>query len=56
VRAPETHVRANELMGRIALGLLGFTLIAFALKAALHPQVQARYTPIVVFHALSMIA
>ena len=43
-------------MGRIALGLLGFTLIAFALKAALHPQVQARYTPLVVFHAVSMIA
>jgi hypothetical protein len=43
-------------MGRIALGLLGFTLFAFALKAAAHPQVQARYTPIVVFHAVSMIA
>ena len=43
-------------MGRIALGLLGFTLIAFALKAALHPQVQVRYTPLVVFHAMSMIA
>jgi hypothetical protein len=56
VRAPETHVRANALMGRIALGLLGFTLFAFALKAAAHPQVQARYTPIVVFHAMSMIA
>jgi hypothetical protein len=43
-------------MGRIALGLLGFTLLAFALKAVVHPQVQARYTPIVVFHAVSMIA
>jgi hypothetical protein len=43
-------------MGKIALGLLGFTLFAFALKAAAHPQVQARYTPIVVFHAVSMIA
>ncbi|MBA4043986.1 MAG: hypothetical protein C0471_06145 [Erythrobacter sp.] len=43
-------------MGRIALGLLGFTLFAFALKAAAHPEVQARYTPIVVFHAVSMIA
>ncbi len=56
MRAPESHVRANLLMGRIALGLLWFTLIAFALKAALHPEVQARYTPIVVFHAVSMIA
>jgi hypothetical protein len=43
-------------MGNIALGLLGFTLFAFALKAAVHPEVQARYTPIVVFHAGSMIA
>ncbi|NCP15060.1 MAG: hypothetical protein GW858_13000 [Sphingomonadales bacterium] len=43
-------------MGNIALGLLAFTLFAFALKAAVHPQVQARYTPIVVFHAVSMVA
>jgi len=56
VRAPESHVRGNELMGNIALGLLGFTLFAFAAKAIAHPEVQARYTPIVVFHAVSMIA
>jgi hypothetical protein len=43
-------------MGNIALGLLGFTLFAFALKAIAHPEVQARYTPLVMFHALSMIA
>jgi hypothetical protein len=43
-------------MGNIALGLLGFTLIAFALKAIIHPEVQARYTSLVVFHAGSMIA
>ncbi|AUX70883.1 hypothetical protein CHX26_06945 [Porphyrobacter sp. HT-58-2] len=43
-------------MGNIALGLLGFTLFAFGLKAIAHPEVQARYTPIVVFHAVSMIA
>lgn len=55
MRAPESHVRANRLMGNIALGLLGFTLIAFGLKAVLHPQVQARYTPLVVFHAASMV-
>ena len=55
MRAPESHTRANLLMGRIALGLLALTLFAFALKAAVHPQVQARYTPIVVAHALSMI-
>jgi hypothetical protein len=43
-------------MGNIALGLLAFTLFAFALKAAAHPQVHVRYTPLVVFHASSMIA
>ncbi|KPQ35206.1 MAG: putative membrane protein (DUF2306) [Porphyrobacter sp. HL-46] len=43
-------------MGNIALGLLGFTLFAFALKAIVHPEVQARYTPLVVFHAVSMVA
>ena len=56
MRAPESHVRTNELMGNIALGLLGFTLFAFGLKAIAQPEVQARYTPIVVFHAVSMIA
>ena len=56
MRAPESHVRANTLMGNIALGLLGFTLFAFALKAVAHPEVQTRYTPLVVFHAVSMIA
>ncbi len=56
MRAPESHVRANELMGNIALGLLGFTLIAFAAKAIAHPEVQARYTSLVVFHAGSMVA
>lgn len=56
MRAPESHVRAHLLMGNIALGLLGFTLFAFALKAIAEPAVQARYTPIVVFHAVSMIA
>lgn len=43
-------------MGNIALGLLGFTLFAFGLKAIAQPEVQARYTPIVLFHAVSMIA
>jgi hypothetical protein len=56
VRAPTSHVRASELLGRIALGLLGFTLIAFAMKAIAHPDVQVRYTPLVVFHGLSMVA
>lgn len=55
MRAPESYVRANILMGQIALGLLGFTLFAFGLKAVVHPEVQARYTPLVVFHAVSMV-
>ncbi len=42
-------------MGRIALGLLGFTLVAFALKGIFHPEVRLRYTPLVVFHAVCMV-
>ncbi len=55
MRAPESHVRANLLLGRIATGLLGFTLLAFAAKAIAHPHVQARYTPLVMFHAATML-
>lgn len=47
---------ANRWLGHIALGLLVFTLFAFGLKAIAHPQVQARYTALVITHALSMIA
>ncbi len=43
-------------MGRIALGLLVFTVVAFGVKAAVHTEVQARYTPLVVFHGLAMLA
>lgn len=56
MRAPESYTRANLLMGNITLALLGFTLFAFGVKAVAHPEVQARYTPIVLFHAGSMIA
>lgn len=42
-------------MGQIALGLLGFTLLAFALKGIFHPEVRLRYTPLVVFHAAAMV-
>lgn len=47
---------ANRLMGRIALALLSFTIAAFVVKVSVHLEVQARYTPIVVFHAASMLA
>jgi len=56
MRAPESHRQSNLLLSRIAQGLLGFTLIAFGTKAIADPAVQARYTPIVVLHALSMVA
>ncbi|MEQ8773479.1 MAG: hypothetical protein RIC51_11680 [Erythrobacter sp.] len=56
MRAPESHRHSNLLLSRIAQGLLGFTLIAFAAKAIAEPAVQARYTPIVVLHATSMVA
>ncbi len=47
---------ANRWLGHIAIGLLVFTLFAFGLKAATTPAVHARYTPLVIVHALSMIA
>ena len=56
MRAPENHERANLLLSRIAQGLLVFTLIAFAAKALIHTEVQARYSPLVIFHAATMIA
>lgn len=56
MRAPETHRRESLLLSRIAQGLLGFTLVAFAAKALVHTEVQARYTPLVVFHASVMVA
>jgi hypothetical protein len=36
--------------------LLAFSAFAFALKALAHTEVQARYTPLVIVHALSMLA
>ena len=55
MRAPESHRRENLLLSRIAQGLLGFTMLAFALKALVHAEVQARYTPLVVFHGAMML-
>ncbi len=56
MKAPESHRRENLLLSRIAQVLLGFTLLAFAAKALVHTEVQARYTPLVVFHASVMVA
>ncbi len=56
MRAPDNHKQANLLLSRIAQGLLVFTLIAFAAKALIHTDVQARYSPLVIFHAGAMIA
>ncbi len=56
MRAPENHRRANLLMSQIALGLLVFTFIAFALKAYAHPEVRLRYIPIVILHAGLMLS
>ena len=49
-------MQANRLLSRIALGLLVFTVLAFGAKAIAHTEVQARYTPLVVFHAVTMLA
>ncbi|MGY6552791.1 MAG: hypothetical protein ACXIT4_13010 [Erythrobacter sp.] len=43
-------------MAQIAAALLGFTLAAFALKGVFHPEVRVRYTPLVMFHAATMLA
>ncbi|MBD2842516.1 hypothetical protein IB285_09635 [Erythrobacter sp. KMU-140] len=43
-------------MRRIGNGLLLFTVLAFGAKALIHTEVQARYTPIVIFHAAVMLA
>lgn len=56
MKAPETHKQANLLLARIAFALLAFSLAAFALKAAVHTEVQARYTPLVIIHGVSMLA
>ncbi|MEM8726508.1 MAG: hypothetical protein AAGE86_13405, partial [Pseudomonadota bacterium] len=56
MRAPESHRRDNLLLSRIAQALLGFTLVAFAVKSLVHTETQARFTPIVTFHASVMVA
>lgn len=48
--------QAGILLGRIALALLVFTIAAFGVKALVHAEVQARYTPLVVLHGLAMLA
>ncbi|MEM9084433.1 MAG: hypothetical protein AAGB23_00755 [Pseudomonadota bacterium] len=54
--APMSAKRANRLLGHIAVGLVVFTVIAFAVKVVVHPERAARYTPLVVFHAGAMLA
>ena len=54
--APMSAKQANRLLGHIAIALVVFTVIAFALKVVVHPERAARYTPIVVFHAGAMLA
>ncbi|MEE4152659.1 MAG: hypothetical protein V2I27_00715 [Erythrobacter sp.] len=47
---------ANRHLGHVALALLAFAIFAFSLKAVASPEVQARYTPVVIVHAGAMIA
>lgn len=56
MRAPQSERSAHRLLGNIAVGLLVFSVVAFGLKAAVHTEVQARYTPLVVIHATAMLA
>jgi hypothetical protein len=54
--APLSAKAANRLLGHVALALLVFTILAFGAKAALIPSVRARYSPLVIFHAGTMLA
>ncbi|MEL6237707.1 MAG: hypothetical protein AAFQ90_03840 [Pseudomonadota bacterium] len=54
--APMSSHEANRLLGHIAVALVVFTVVAFGMKAVFIPSVQARYTPLVVFHAGAMLA
>lgn len=56
MRAPDSHRQAHRLLGHIASALLVFTIAAFAAKALIHTEVQARYTPLVITHGFSMLA
>ncbi len=47
---------ANRWLGHIAITLLAFAIFAFTLKAVATPEVQARYSPIVIVHAGAMLA
>ena len=46
---------AHRLMAFIAFALAVFTIGAFGAKAVFVPEVRSRYTPLVVFHAVSML-
>ncbi|AWW73979.1 hypothetical protein CD351_06010 [Erythrobacter sp. KY5] len=48
--------QANRLLGWIAVALVVSSILAFGLKAIAHPEVQVRYTPLVITHAVAMIA
>ena len=54
--APMSAKEANRWLGHIAFALVAFTVAAFGAKAFFIPTVQARYTPLVVFHTGSMLA
>lgn len=53
--APMSARQANRLLGHIAFALVAFTIVAFVLKVVVHPERAARYTPLVVFHAGTML-
>jgi len=50
------HRAGNALVAKFALGILAFTFAAFAMKAAAHPTILTRYTPLVIMHGLIMMA
>ena len=56
MRAPRDQIIGNILLRRLANALLVFTILAFGAKSLIHTETQARFTPIVIFHAGVMLA
>lgn len=50
------HQNANALLAKLALIILFVAVGAFALKAAIHTERLARYTPLVILHGATMTA
>lgn len=53
---PKDQIAANIRLRRIGNGLLLFSVVAFGAKSLFYPETLARFTPVVIFHAVVMLA